>query len=169
MAFRYLTLEDAIETHKVTVAVSGGGSHGHLNISQLGSVLHHIQNDVLYPTLALKLTHLFFCANKFHCFEDGNKRIAISLCAQMLLINGHAFIKEFCVQMENISYHVASGAIDKELLQDIFVAMLDGDLESDEGLKLRIVIAIQDGSSSPERNARAGPPTSEEGGNISNP
>lgn len=144
MAFRYLSLDDAIETHRLTVIVSGGGTLGHLGIEQLGSVLQHIQNDEWYPTIADKLTHLFFCANKFHCFEDGNKRIAISLCAQMLLINGYTFITEFCFHMENISYHVASGAIDKDLLRDVFVAVLSGNMDSDEELKFRIFMAVSD-------------------------
>ena len=34
-----------------------------------------------YPTFESKLTHLFFCVCKFHCFADGNKRLAITLSA----------------------------------------------------------------------------------------
>lgn len=89
MGWVYLNLEQAIEIHPKTVDVSGGDSAGHLEIGKLGAVLQHIQNDVYYPTFDAKLTHLFFCACKFHCFEDGNKRIAIALCAQMLLLNGY--------------------------------------------------------------------------------
>ena len=40
-----------------------------------------------YPTFESKLTHLFFCVCKFHCFADGNKRLAITLSAQFLLLN----------------------------------------------------------------------------------
>lgn len=89
MAWVYLTIEQAIEIHRKTVDVSGGGSFGHLDIDKLEAVLQHIQNDDYYSTFERKLTHLFFCACKFHCFEDGNKRIAITLCAQMLLLNGY--------------------------------------------------------------------------------
>jgi len=91
-----------------------------------------------------KLTHLFFATCNFHCFVDGNKRIAISLCAQFLLLNGYVFIvPEFIRKMENISYHVAAGKIDKELLRDIMGAILSGNDETEE-LKIKIWHAISD-------------------------
>lgn len=143
MAWVYLTLEQAIEIHEKTVDVSGGGSLGHLEISKLEAVLQHIQNDDYYPTFDAKLTHLFFCACKFHCFVDGNKRIAITLCAQMLLLNGYLrSIRGFIRESENISYHVASGNISKELLGEWIEAVLSG-FEDDEALKLKILNAIQ--------------------------
>ena len=145
MGWIYLSLEQAIEIHEKTVDVSGGGSLGHLDIDKLDGVLQHIQNDDYYPTFDAKLTHLFFCACKFHCFVDGNKRIAITLCAQMLLLNGYlrstqAFIRE----SENISFHVAAGNISKELLGEWIEAVLRGQ-EDDEALKLKILHAIQNG------------------------
>jgi len=88
----YITLEQAVETHRKTVEVSGGGEMGSLDLGRLESVLEHIQNDLYYPTFEDKLTHLFFCANKFHCFQDGNKRIALSLGTQLLLLNGYVFV-----------------------------------------------------------------------------
>jgi death-on-curing protein len=137
-------LEQAIETHGKTVEVSGGGSTGQLEIGKLESVLDHIQNDDYYPTFDAKLTHLFFCACKFHCFQDGNKRIAITLCAQMLLLNGYLrSVNGFIRESENISYHVAAGKISKELLGEWIVAVLRG-MEDDEALKLKILNAITD-------------------------
>ena len=141
----YLTLEQAIETHAKTIEVSGGGAMGVLDIQQLGSVLEHIQNDDYYPEFEDKLTHLFFGACKFHCFQDGNKRIAITLSAQMLLFNGYMYCSgNFIEKMENISYHVASGAIDKNLLKEIITAVLH-EQDDDEELKLKILDAIQGG------------------------
>ncbi|MBP9101608.1 MAG: type II toxin-antitoxin system death-on-curing family toxin [Nitrosomonas sp.] len=120
MALIYLTLEQAVKIHAKTVEVSGGGALGHLDLGKLESVLQHIQDDDYYPTFEEKLTHLFFSACKFHCFQDGNKRIAITLSAQMLLFNGYLYcVSSFLREMENISYHVAAGNIDKELLQEI--------------------------------------------------
>lgn len=147
MAWVYLTMEQAVDIHRKTVDISGGGALGHLELGKLDAVLQHIQNDDYYPTFDAKLTHLFFCACKFHCFEDGNKRIAIALCAQMLLLNGylrsvHAFIRE----SENISYHVAAGSISKELLGEWIAAVLRG-AEDDEVLKLKILNAISGASS----------------------
>lgn len=144
MSYEYLTIEQAIDIHRKTVEVSGGGALGYLEIGKLESVLTHIQNDIYYPTFEDKLTHLFFGVCKFHCFQDGNKRIAIVLCAQMLLLNGYLFCSShFIRDMENISYQVAAGNINKELLQEIITAYINGDEENEE-IKLKIINAISD-------------------------
>lgn len=142
MAILYITMEQAVSTHGLTIEKSGGGTAGALEIEKLESVLEHIQNDLYYPSFDAKLTHLFHSACKFHCFQDGNKRIAITLCAQMLLMNGYLrSIEAFIREAENISYHVAAGAISKELLGDWMLAVLKGE-EDDESLKLAILNAI---------------------------
>jgi death-on-curing protein len=142
VALTYLTLEQAIDIHAKTVEVSGGGTLGHLELGTLDSVLQNIQNDDYYPTFEEKLTHLFFSACKFHCFQDGNKRIAITLSAQMLLFNGYMYcVSSFLREMENISYHVAAGNIDKALLLEIITAHLMEE-EDNESLKLKILNAI---------------------------
>ncbi len=138
----YLTLSQAIDIHAKTVDISGGGTKGQFDMGRLESVLLHIQNDDYYPTFADKLINLFFFTCKFHCFEDGNKRIAIALSAQFLLLNGYVFlVPEFIRDMENISYHVAAGSIDRELLGEIIKALIHGD-EEEESLKLKIISAI---------------------------
>lgn len=140
----YISLDQAKEIHRKTIQYSGGGVYEHLDLGKLDSVLQNIQNDLYYPTFEGKMTHLFFCACEFHCFADGNKRIAITLCAQFLLLNGYiAVAKRFITDMENISYHVAAGRIDKEVLHRIIVAVMDGTYDSDEELKLAIIDAIQ--------------------------
>jgi len=142
MELIYLALDQAIETHRKTVEVSGGGALGHLELGTLDSVLQNIQSDDYYPSFEEKLTHLFFSACKFHCFQDGNKRIAITLCAQMLLLNGYLYCaSSFIREMENISYHVAAGNIDKDLLLEVIIAHLQEDSEN-EALKLKILHAI---------------------------
>lgn len=146
MALIYLTLEQTIAVHAKTVAVSGGGALGHLELGKLDSVLENIQNDGYYPTFEDKLTHLFFCACKFHCFQDGNKRIAITLSAQMLLLNGYLYCaSSFIREMENISYHVAAGNIDKDLLREVIAAHLAEESDN-EVLKLKILNAISEGT-----------------------
>jgi len=138
----YLTIEQAIEVHRKTVEISGGGVLGSLDMGRLESVLEHIQNDAFYPTFEEKLTHLFHSACKFHCFQDGNKRIAISLGAQFLLFNGYVFLAgPFLRTMENITFHVAEGSIDKSLLREIISSIINVDEDSEE-LKLRILHAI---------------------------
>ena len=139
----YLTLEQAKAIHAKTIEYSGGGALGQLDIGRLDAVLQHIQNDDYYPTFIDKLTHLFFCTCQFHCFEDGNKRLAITLSAQFLLFNGYmAVARNFFVITENISYQVAAGRIKKELLHRIMTAIMDGTYDIDEELKLDIVNAI---------------------------
>ena len=139
----YITLEQAQAVHKKTIQYSGGGTYEHFDLGRLDSVLQNIQNDDYYPTFIDKLTHLFFCTCKFHCFADGNKRLAITLSAQFLLLNGYmAIAKKFFAETENISYQVAAGNIDKELLHKIMVAIMDGTYDYDEELKLEIYNAI---------------------------
>jgi death on curing protein len=142
MALIYLTLEQAIEIHKNTVEISGGGLLGQLNLGALDSVLCHMQNDEYYPTFENKLTHLFFSACKFHCFQDGNKRIAIALGAKFLINNGYVFVAgRFIREMENISYHVAGDKVDIALLHEIICAIINDSMD-DEILKLKIYNAI---------------------------
>lgn len=142
MPIIYPTIDQAIEVHQKTVEVSGGGVLGHLDMGRLESVLTHIKNDDYYPTFEEKLTHLFHCACKFHCFQDGNKRIAISLGAQFLLFNGYVFVaRKFIQEMENITVYVAADRIGKPLLGEIINATINGD-EDNEELKLKILNAI---------------------------
>src|SRR5574344_2007326 len=136
---KYITFEEALETHRKTVEKSGGGDVGELDTGKLDSVLQHIQNDDYYPTFLDKLVHLFFCSCKFHCFTDGNKRIAITLSALFLLKNGYMAVANiFFREMENVSYHVAAGHIDKEVLRDIMHSILLNTYDTDESLKLRV-------------------------------
>lgn len=140
----YITLDQAVATHQKTVRYSGGGALGHLDLGRLDSVLENIRNDDYYPTFIDKLTHLFFCTCKFHCFQDGNKRLAITLSAHFLLLNGYMSVAgSFFEITENISYQVAAGKIDKELLQRIITAIMDGTYEGNEELKLDIYNAIR--------------------------
>lgn len=139
----YLSLEEALQIHRSTIQNSGGGLLGEQDIGKLDSVLTHIQNDDYYPTFLDKLVHLFYCSCKFHCFTDGNKRIAITLTAMFLLKNGYMSIASlYFREMENISYHVAAGHIEKELLKRILSSILDMSYEDDESLKLEIFNAI---------------------------
>ena len=140
----YLDIVQVLEIHKLTVRVSGGGSDGHLDLGKLESVLKQIQNDDYYPTFEEKLTHLIFSTNKFHCFQDGNKRLSISLGAQFLLLNGYLYCSgRFIQEMENISYHVAAGSINKNLLHEIVCSIIN-EPEFTEQLKLKIYKCVNE-------------------------
>lgn len=142
----YITnIQEVIDIHKKTIEISGGGTDGIINIGLLESAIEHIQNDLYYPTFIEKLTHLFFAANKSHCFQDGNKRIGISLGSIFLLKNGYLeAAQRFLYKMETISYHLAAGRIEKEFLKDIIESLVYEEDYSEE-IKLKLLDCISDG------------------------
>ena len=141
--FHYIDAEKAKDIHLLTIKHSGGGAEGILDFGKIESDLTHKQNDDNYPTFVDKLTHLYFCVCKFHSFEDGNKRLAITLSVQFLLINGYlAVAQTFFRETENISYHVAAGHIDKDLLHDILDSIMRGSFDENEDVKFRYYAAI---------------------------
>mgnify|MGYP003499441361 CR=1 FL=1 len=143
----YIPKDLAIEIHRNTIEYSGGGDYNIINIGFLDSVLEHIQNDDYYPTFGEKLTHLVWSINRNRSFSDGNKRLSITLGAQFLLLNGYMFcVKRFLEDMENISYHLAAGRIEKELLSKLIQSFLDGEDDFNEALKLEYLLASADGT-----------------------
>lgn len=143
----YIPKDLAIEIHRNTIEYSGGGDYNIINIGFLDSVLEHIQNDDYYPTFGEKLTHLVWSINRNHSFSDGNKRLSITLGAQFLLLNGYMFcVRRFLEDMENISYHLAAGRIEKELLSKLIQSFLNGEDDFNEALKLEYLLASADGT-----------------------
>jgi death-on-curing protein len=141
----YITKEQAEETHRKTIAFSGGGSISVLNIGYLYSALELIQNDDYYPSFEDKLIHLIWSVNRNHAFSDGNKRLSITLGVQFLSMNGYLYcIERFLHEMENVSYHLAAGHIDKDLLSEIVHSFLENEEDFNEELKLKIYLAIDD-------------------------
>ena len=140
----YLSIDEALDVHTKTIDYSKGGTYGALELGKLESVLANIQNDDYYPSLCDKLTHLFFCACKFHCFEDGNKRIAITLCVKLLIKNNYTLLaNKFMQQTENISYFVAAGKIDKDFLHEIIEAIISDNFTDNLNLKLKLYEKIK--------------------------
>jgi death on curing protein len=108
----------------------------------LESVLENIQNDLYYPELVDKITHLVHSIIKFHAFNDGNKRSSIALGAFFLEVNGLDFcVRKFQNEMENIVVWVAENKINKELLAGLIDAIIFED-DFSESLKLELVEAI---------------------------
>lgn len=137
----YFDAQHAVDVHDWIIEHSGGLS-GLKDLGQLESVLQHIQNDDYYPTFDAKLTHLIFGINKFHAFNDGNKRSSLTLGAYFLTLNGYDYcVTQFVVQMENIVVAVAESAIDKDLLQRVVVSLIEDDDFPDD-LKLDLLGAL---------------------------
>lgn len=119
-----------------------GGGTKYINQREKDFLFSSLQEDNYRRQFTDALKN-FFCTCEFHCFADGNKRLAITLSLQFLLFNGYLGIAQnFMKITENISYHVAAGKISKELLHKIMTAIMDGSYEKDEELKLEIMNAI---------------------------
>ncbi|RLV58107.1 type II toxin-antitoxin system death-on-curing family toxin [Parashewanella curva] len=137
----YFDVKHAVKVHDWIIDHSGGLT-GTKNIGQLESVLEHIQNDLYYPNLEEKLNHLVFSINKFHAFNDGNKRSSLVLGAYFLELNGYDYcVKKFVHEMENIVVWVAENKIDKELLKEIITSIIMED-DFSESLKLKIIHSV---------------------------
>jgi len=140
IVFNYFSTEYAIFVHD-QIIINSGGILGIINDGLLESSIEHIKNDLYYPNIEDKLTHLFFSINKNHCFNDGNKRASIALSAYFLEINNCSFIiSRFIQEMENITVDVADNRIDKELLHEIITSLLYEE-DYSEWLKLKIIYA----------------------------
>ncbi|SEW17531.1 death on curing protein [Chitinophaga sp. YR573] len=141
MALQYFDLVHARRTHTFIINHSGG-VHGERDINLISSILEHIQNDLYYPDIECKLTHLVFSINKSHAFTDGNKRTSIALGAYFLEINDLDFcVSRFIIGMENVAVDIADNRIDKDLLYEI-VASIINESQFSEELKLKIFDAI---------------------------
>ena len=71
--------------------------------------------------------------------------LPLPVSAQFLLLNGYLSVaKNFFEITENISYQVAAGKINKQLLHRIMTAIMDNTYENDEELKLEIYNAIKE-------------------------
>lgn len=138
--YTYFDVEHAIFVHD-QIIINSGGILGIINKGLLESSLEHLKNDIYYPDLEDKLTHLFFSINKNHCFKDGNKRASIALSAYFLEINNCGFVVvKFIEQMENIAVDVADNKINKQLLYEIITSLLYEE-DYSEDLKLKIISA----------------------------
>lgn len=137
----YFDIKHAIEIHD-WIIINSGGLEGNREINLLSSALEHIQNDSYYPSFEEKLKHLILAVNKFHPFNDGNKRSSLVLSAYFLEINGYDYcIERFIFEMENIVVWLAESKIDDNLLLDIIKSIINED-EFDESIKLRLFESI---------------------------
>ena len=142
MALNFFTSDYAIKIHDKIVEISGGRA-GIKDYGNIDSPLAHIQNDDYYPTFEDKLTHLIFSFNKFHAFNDGNKRTSIAIGAFFLEVNGlDFFVNKFIIEMENIAVTVADNVIEKELLSEIIRSLINEE-DYNEELKLKIINSLE--------------------------
>ena len=142
---KYITWEELLHVYEKTVDESGGGFAGIRDRERLESVLEFIQNDMYYPTFEAKLTFLVSRICTGHLFDDGNKRMSLTLGVFFLLKNERYWAATtFMKSMEAIIMHVAAGHIDEDLLARIIPPLITGK-NFDEELKLDIAHAMAAG------------------------
>lgn len=138
----YFDQHHAIREHNWIIEHSGGLA-GTKDAGQLSSILEHIQNDRYYPSFEEKLNHLVFSINKFHSFNDGNKRSSLVLGAYFLELNGYDYcVKKFMLEMENIVVWLAEGKVSKKLLLKLITSIIMDD-DYPEELKLELLEALE--------------------------
>jgi death-on-curing protein len=142
---QYITFDEALLVYQKTIEKSGGGFSGIRDRGGIESILNFVQNDLYYPDFVSKLSYMVFRFCSGHFFNDGNKRIALTIGAYFLYKNGHYWAAaQFMQRMEAIVYHVAASNIDNELLLRITQCLVDCS-DFDERLKLDIANAMSKG------------------------
>ena len=138
----YITYEEVMDVYEKTIEKSGGGLSGVLDKGKIESIIEFIQNDDYYPDFVSKLNYLVFRFCSGHCFQDGNKRVALTLGAYFLHKNGHYWAAVvFMKRLEAIIYHIAAGSIDQELSHQIMKNIVACN-DFDEELKIEIIHAM---------------------------
>ena len=142
---QYITWEELLQVYEKTVEDSGGGYSGIRDKERLESVLEFVQNDLYYPTFEDKLTFLVSRICTGHLFNDGNKRMSLTLGVYFLHKNGRYWAATtFMSQMAAIIMHVAAGNINAELLARIIPNVIKGK-DFSEDLKIDIKHAMVKG------------------------
>ena len=85
----YIDYDEALTIYGKMIDASDGGFEGVRDEGGIRATLDFVQNDLYYPTLAEKLTYLMYRFCSGHFFNDGNKRIALTLGAYFLHKNNY--------------------------------------------------------------------------------
>ena len=126
----YIDYDEALTIYGKMIDASDGGFEGVRDEGGIRATLDFVQNDLYYPTFAEKLTYLMYRFCSGHFFNDGNKRIALTLGAYFL--------------HKNIIYHVAASNINQDLVLRIVNSFLTSK-DYDEELKIDIANAMSKG------------------------
>lgn len=140
----YPTFEQVKQVYDKTIEKSGGGLSGIRDEGGILATLEFVRNDDYYPSFTDKLSYIVYGFCHGHYFLDGNKRIALTIGVFFLLQNGYyCAAQNFMEKVEAIIYHVASGKVDRELLNEVLICVVNGFDYSDE-LKIDLAHRISD-------------------------
>lgn len=138
----YIDYDEAINVYIKTIDASDGGFEGIRDEGGIRATLEFVQNDSYYPTFVDKLTYLMYRFCSGHFFNDGNKRIALTLGTYFLHKNNYYWQACVCMRaLESIIYHVAASNINQELLLRIIDSFMSN-RDYDEELKIDIANAM---------------------------
>lgn len=76
---KYISYEEAISVYAKMIDASDGGFDGVRDEGGIRAALEFVQNDMYYPNFSDKLCSLVYKFCSGHYFNDGNKRIALTL------------------------------------------------------------------------------------------
>jgi death-on-curing protein len=140
----YPTFDQVKQVYDKTIEKSGGGLSGIRDEGGILATLEFVRNDDYYPSFTDKLSYLVYGFCHGHYFLDGNKRIALTIGVFFLLQNGYyCAAQNFMEKVEAIIYHVASSKVDRELLNEVLICVVNGFDYSDE-LKIDLAHRISD-------------------------
>ena len=140
----YPTFDQVKQVYDKTIEKSGGGLSGIRDEGGILATLEFVRNDDYYPSFTDKLSYLVYGFCHGHYFLDGNKRIALTIGVFFLLQNGYyCAAQNFMEKVEAIIYHEASGKVDRELLNEVLICVVNGFDYSDE-LKIDLAHRISD-------------------------
>lgn len=138
----YIEYDEVLNVYSKMIDASDGGFEGIRDEGGIRSTLDFVQNDLYYPTFVDKLTYLMYRFCSGHFFNDGNKRIALTLGTYFLHKNNYYWQACVCMRaLESIIYHVAASNINQELLLRIIDSFMSGK-DYDEELKIDIANAM---------------------------
>ena len=141
-AIKYPTYADVMWLYDRVIEASDGGLKGFRDEGELLYVLDFVQNDMYFPDFLSKMTFLVHRVCHGHIFLDGNKRMGLAIGGLFLSINGiYKPSLDYLGRMEIVSYHIASGNIDEDLLKNLLADIIAGK-DYNENLKLELYNAV---------------------------
>ena len=142
LRIHYMSYEEVLSVYQKMIEQSGGGFSGIRDEGGIKMILDHVQNDDYYPSFVEKLNYIVFRFCSGHFFNDGNKRISLTLGAYFLLKNEYYWAATtFMQRMEAIVYHVAASNITQDLLLRIIEYVVSCK-DFDEALKMELAEAM---------------------------
>ena len=139
---QYPTYEQIVWLYDRVVEISDGGIKGFRDEGELLYVLEIVKNDLYFPSFISKLSLLVHRVCDGHIFADGNKRMGLALGGLFLQLNGlYKSDMKYIQRMESITYHIAAGNVNEELLSRVLCAIISYQ-DYDEELKYELCAAF---------------------------